>query len=95
MATRHHPASVAEIDDALGIPHTQHASKKIAAAEQLLDLIDMRHLARSGRTDRAKTALLQRLRIIAAVAVQRPPDEFERWIDQYWADRYPQRRRRS
>jgi len=85
MATRHHPASVGEIDEALGTPGSNNASKKVAAAEELFDVLlaGTSELLASGRADRLRTSFCQRMRTIAALARNRPADEFERWLDTY------------
>lgn len=95
MPTRNHPASVAEIDAALGVsPGSLLASKRVAAAEELFDAILSRPeaLAPSGREDRVYTAFTQRLAVVAALARNRPAGEFERWIDTYFANRRPRPR---
>lgn len=95
MPTRSHPASVTALDDALGTPGALNASKKVAAAEELFDAIDFTRLAGSGRPDRLKTCLKRRLAVIAALASQRPADEFDRWINTYWAQRTRRRNHRK
>lgn len=86
MPTRNHPASVAEVDDALGAPGSLNASKKVQAAEELFEIVLDRaaaELAASGRYDRLATAFRQRMAIIAGLARNRPQHEFEEWIDRF------------
>lgn len=82
MSTRNHPASVAELDDALGVPGSQLASKRLASAEEVFEILTGPGSPFSRmRSDRAATAIRQRLGIIAALARNRPPAEFEAWLD--------------
>lgn len=88
MPTRNHPASVAEIDAALGCPGSNNASRKVEAAEELLALVAVHagDLAPSGRTDRVTAALRQRLGIIGDLARNRPAAEYSAWVDRCLAD---------
>ncbi len=97
MSTRNHSASVKELDEAFGCSGSLLASKKIAAAEEVFDLIceHGQSLARTGRCDRLQTAVRRRMAIIAAVARNRPAAEFEAWLDRYFASRWRGPRRRT
>ena len=85
MPTRNHPASVTDLDEALGTPGSLNASEKIAAVEEVFGIVlSGGNLASSGRSDRLRTAFKQRFAVIAAVARNRPADEFEQWLDRYF-----------
>ena len=91
MPTKNYPAPVHTVAAALDVCPTA-GTRKIEAAEIFLDnfLDSIRLPAR--RTDRAKTAFIQPLLIIAKLARHRPPEEFATWLETYWADRTHTRR---
>ncbi|HOD84723.1 MAG TPA: hypothetical protein PKG77_25185 [Phycisphaerae bacterium] len=58
------------------------ASRKVQDAEDLLDacIRQARRLSRSGRRDRVRSLVVQRLRVVASLAANHP-EQLPDWID--------------
>lgn len=86
MSTRNHPASVVELDAALGTPGSQIASKRVGVVEERIfaAVLDAaRAASRSGRTDRIETAFVQPIRHLARIIRHRPEVELDQWLENF------------
>jgi hypothetical protein len=94
MATKSHPATTRQLAEALGVCRTA-ASRKVAAAEQLLGVLCEQggRFAGAHRAHNVRTAMVERIRTLAALIDKRPSDEFDAWLDTYLAEQAREHRR--
>lgn len=81
MSVKHLSLSACQVAAAIGTCETA-ASRQVQAAEDLLDgcIAEARRLTRSGRSDRVRSLVVERLRTVAALAAQHP-EQLGPWID--------------
>ncbi len=89
MAVKNLELTACQVGEALKICETA-ASRKIEAAEFFIREIVAKEavsprLTKTAREDRLKSAIIQRLRTIAALATAHP-EEFAPWIDRLLAE---------
>jgi hypothetical protein len=80
MAVRNLELSACEVGQALNVCETA-ASRKVGEAEMFITraLTMTAESTRSGRPDRVRTAVVQQIRTVAALAA-RHPEQLEPWI---------------
>ena len=88
IMVRSHPAQCDDLAAILGVDR-RATSRKIADAEQLLELIVAAAggLSTTGRPDRVATAIRERFQTIVRIARNGRPEDCRKWLDNVIADR--------
>jgi hypothetical protein len=96
MPCKSHPAAARSIAETLGVCRSA-ASRKVEAAEQLLEILVDRadRLAGDHRQHNRRQALIRRIAILARLVDRRPAEEFDAWLDTFLGRQAEQNSRKT